>query len=157
MKKNTMLYIGIAAFAAIGYFIYSKAKTAGRLTFNFAGIKLGKMTGINLPDVVIQIKVVNPTNTPLNITSVSGDIFFNGKLFTQFSNFTKTKFTPNSESIYEVTAKTSTVTSFLALVYAIKNKKFKKGTVGIKATINSEGAIIAVDETKNITDLLTNI
>lgn len=134
MKKY--LPIIFVAGAAALYFI-SKGSAAKKIRVYFNDLSLGKSSGFRLPDILARFRIVNPTNTPLTVDSIAGDIFLNKNLLASIQNLTPITIPANSEILYPIKINLSAFNIINTVYNLIKNKQ--KINVYFDGTVNSSG------------------
>lgn len=143
MKKATLLYVGAAA--AILLYLLSKKSAATNLKVYFQSVSLKKAKGLVLPTVLATFRVVNPTSSPLTITSIAGDILLNNNFFSSLSQTQSMIVPAQSESLYTVNVKTPALNALYSIVKLFTKKQ--KITVGFEGTVNSDGLLLPISET----------
>ena len=129
---------------AVALYFLSKAGAAKKIRVYFKDISLGKSKGLHLPDIFARFRIVNPTNTPLSVDSIAGDIYFNKNLLASVQNLSKFTIEPNSELIYPVKIETSAFSLLQTLYDYLRNKE--KITISFDGTVNSSGVVIPVKQ-----------
>lgn len=142
MKKYLPYIAGGVAFIAL-YFI-TRGRAAKKLLINFKDITIGKIEGVKIPDIYVRFNVINPTNTPLSITSIAGQIFLNGYQFTTVQNLEKASIPANTTTVYSVKVSPPGLTAFLAIYKLIKDKK--DAIIEFRGSVNTTGVIIPINE-----------
>jgi LEA14-like dessication related protein len=107
-------------------------------------IKFGKFTGLSLP-ILANFRIINPTNTPLKIENITGDIFINGKLISTVTQLTPFNIAGNSEIVYPVNVQTGLMDAINVVRQFIRERK--KFTVTFKGSANSTGILIPIENT----------
>jgi LEA14-like dessication related protein len=142
MKKTTLLYIGIGA--AILLYLLSKKTAAKNLKVYFQSIALKKATGLVFPTVQAVFRVVNPTSSPLTITSIAGDLLLNDKFFSSLSQTETVIIAPNSETLYTINIKTPVFSAIQTIIALFRDKK--KVKVVFDGTVNSDGLLLPIKQ-----------
>jgi hypothetical protein len=146
MKKYLPYIIGGAAF--IGLYYITRGRAAKKLIINFKDITVGNFTGLKVPEIFVRFNIVNPTNTPLSVTSIAGQIFLNGYLFTTVQNLDKVNIAANTETIYSVKVLPPGLSALLAIFKLIKNKQ--NADIEFRGTINTTGVTLPINESVNV-------
>jgi LEA14-like dessication related protein len=146
MKKYLPYIVGGAAFIAL-YFM-ARGSAAKKLIINFKDIVVGKIEGVKIPDIFIRFNVINPTSTPLSVTSIAGQIFLNGYLFTTVQNLEKVSIPGNTNTIYQVKVLPPGLTALLAIYKLIRNKQ--NADIEFRGTINTTGVTLPINESVNV-------
>jgi len=142
MNSKTLIFLGIGA--GIIFYFLSKGQAGKNLKLSFLNIKFGKFTGLSLP-IIANFRIINPTNTPLKIENITGDIFINGKLISTVSQLTPFNIQGNSEVIYPVNVQTGLMDAINVVRQLIRDRK--KFTVTFKGSANSTGILIPIENT----------
>lgn len=143
MKKATLLYVGAAA--AILLYLLSKKSAASNLKVYFQSVALKKAPGLVLPTVQATFRLVNPTSSPLTITSIAGDLLINNNFFSSLSQTQSMIVPAQSESLYTINVKTPVLQALSTIVQLFKKKQ--KITVSFEGTVNSDGLLLPIKET----------
>ena len=126
----------LLAGAAVLYF-FSRGTAAKKIRVYFNDLSLGKTTGFKLPEIFARFRIVNPTNTPLSVDSIAGDIFVNKNLLASIQNLTPVSIPANSEILYPIKVNISAFNVINTVYQFIKNKQ--KINVYFDGTVNSSG------------------
>jgi LEA14-like dessication related protein len=143
MKKSSLIFTAILG--AVGLFFYSRMASAKVLKIYFDSLDIGKIKGFSLPDMFAKFKIINPSNTPLSIQALAGDIYFNDQSLAYVSQTEKFTIPANQEIIYKVKI-TTPILSVLPVLISIIRKK-QKIKLTFTGTINSSGVLIPVNNT----------
>lgn len=143
MKKSSLIFTAILG--AVGLFFYSRMASAKSLKIYFDSLDIGKIKGFSLPDMFAKFKIINPSNTPLSIQALAGDIYFNDQSLAYVSQTEKFTIPANQEIIYKVKI-TTPILSVLPVLISIIRKK-QKIKLTFTGTINSSGVLIPVNNT----------
>ena len=142
MKKATILYLGAAA--AILLYLLSKKSAATNLKVYFQSISVKKAKGLVLPTILATFRVINPTSSPLTITSIAGDIFLNDNFFSSLSQTQSMTVPGQSESLYTVNIKTPALNALYSIVKLFTKKLKMK--VSFEGTVNSDGLLLPLSQ-----------
>lgn len=129
---------------AVALYFMSKAGAAKKLRVYFKDVSFGKSKGIRIPEIFARFRLVNPTNTPMTVDSIAGDIYFNKSLLASIQNLNKITINPNSEILYPVKIETSAFSLIQTLYNYLQNRE--KITVSFEGTVNSSGVVIPVKQ-----------
>lgn len=142
MSNKTLIFLGIGA-GVIFYFL-SKGQAGKNLKISFKNIKFGKFTGLTLP-VTANFEIANPTNTPLTIDNIIGDIFVNNKNIASVKQLQSFTIKGNSEIIYPVNVNTG----LFDVINVVRNliKERKKFMVTFKGSASSTGILLPIENT----------
>lgn len=142
MNSKTLIFLGLGA--GIIFYFLSKGQAGKNLKISFLNIKFGKFTGFSLP-IIANFRIINPTNTPLKIENITGDIFINSKLISTVSQLTPFNIEGNSEIVYPVNVQTGLMDTINVVRQLIRERK--KFTVTFKGSANSTGILIPIENT----------
>ena len=142
MNSKTLIFLGLGA--GIIFYFLSKGQAGKNLRITFSNIKFGKFTGLSLP-IIANFRIINPTNTPLKIENITGDIYINSKLISTVSQLTPFNIASNSEIIYPVNVQTGLMDAINVVRQLIRDRK--KFTVTFKGSANSTGILIPIENT----------
>ncbi len=142
MKK----YIPFIVIGAAGllYFL-SKGKAAQKLRVYFNDISFGKSSGFRIPPIFARFRIVNPTNTPLQVDSIAGDIYFNRSQLASIQNLVPVQIPANSEIMYPVKIEASAFSVAQTIYNFIRNKQ--KVNISFDGSVNASGVVIPVKQT----------
>lgn len=142
MKK----YIPFLVIGAAGLFYFlSKGKAAQKLRVYFNDVNFGKSSGFRIPPMFARFRIVNPTNTPLTVETIAGDIFFNKSLLASIQNLTPVTIPARSEILYPIKIETSGFSLLQTAYNFIKNKE--KVNISFDGSVNSSGVVFPVKQT----------
>lgn len=142
MNSKTLIFLGLGA-GLIFYFL-SKGQAGKNLKISFQNLKFGKFTGMSLP-ITANFSIINPTNTPLKIDNITGDIFVNGKLISTVSQLTPFNIGANSQISYPINVQTGLFDVINVVRQLIRERK--KFTVTFKGSANSTGILLPIENT----------
>jgi LEA14-like dessication related protein len=143
MKKYGV-YIATVIGAVALYFL-SKAQAGKQVKVYFNSLSLGKVKGLNLPEILAKFRIVNPTNTPLSVRSLAGDIFVNDSQFASLQQNEPLEIPANNEVIYTVKLQVPALSILTTVLPLLKSKK--KIKITYTGTINSMGILIPISDT----------
>jgi len=143
MKKSMIWLIGLGAVAIL--YLMGKKSASEQLRINLVNFKLKSNKGFNLPNIFLDFKIINPSDTILSVTSIVGDLFINGNQLSTISNLEKLNIPANQSVIYSVKVETSVLSAIQTLYALWKNKSKLK--VEFKGVMNSEGFVIPIENT----------
>jgi LEA14-like dessication related protein len=92
-KKNSstnLLLIGAAAIAA--WYFWTRTSALNSLIFTPVGL------GVQGPGISLAVNVANPTNTPLQLSSIAGSLNINGSAVGNVTDFQPAVIAPNSQT-----------------------------------------------------------
>ena len=142
--KKTGLYL-TAIFGAVALYFFSRGNAVKSLKVYFNSLSLGSTKGFKIPDVLAKFRIVNPTNTPLSVRAIAGDIFVNGKQIASFSQVENLEIPANQEIIYSVTIKPDNVGLIMTIISFLKKKQ--KIKIDYTGTVNSSGIVLPISDT----------
>jgi len=130
---------------AIALYFLSKGQAAKSVKVYFNSLGLGKVKGFNLPEILAKFRIVNPTNTPLSVTSLLGDIFINDNQFASIQQTDMLDIPANKEVIYTVKVQVPAMSIVTTLLPLLKRKQ--KIKITYTGTINSMGILVPISDT----------
>lgn len=143
MQKGNILLLSGAVIAA--FYFFSRSNAAKNLKVLFQNIKFEKPSGFNLPTMLVNFKIINPTSTPLQIESIVGDLFINDKLFSTVSQTLPVTIPKNNVTVYSIKIETGIIQAMTSILQLLKQKK--RLTVKFVGTANSTGFMIPINQT----------
>lgn len=147
MKNYGKYLLGALVVGALYYFAKLK-KTADVIKVNLANVKLKKGSGLSLPTIVMSFDIQNPTNNPVNVKGVVGDVYINGQYVANVSNLNQVKIPANGSTIYSVDVKAGISDTISTLISLLKKKKAgeSKGvTITANLNVNVDDILYPVD------------
>jgi LEA14-like dessication related protein len=138
----------ITAGVAIAFYFFSKGQAAKNLKIYFRNVTAKWQRGNILPTIFAQFNIVNPSNTPLTLTSIAGDILINGQVVAAVSMLDKMTIQPNSTSVLNIKIDASAVSAGQVLFNIIRNKE--KVKAAFEGTVNSGGVLIPISQSVNL-------
>ena len=145
MNRKLIAPLLLSAGVIYAFFLYGKTTAAKSLKILFQNIKLEKSTGLNLPTLLVNFKIINPSSTPLRIESIVGDLFINNKLLSTISQTLPVTIPANNVTVYSIKMETGIVQAVATLLQLIKQKKGL--TLTFKGQANSTGFMIPIQQT----------
>ena len=142
--KNTFYYIigGVAV-----WYILSKTMLAKKVNLVLKDVRPGGK--LLSPTIDIDIIAQNPSNQQATLKSVTGNLYINDKLVSNFTSFKDQLIAPRAESIITITAKPGVLG-----VYNTIKTLLTKRTGDLSATFtgsaNIDGILLPINETVNI-------
>lgn len=134
----------IVGAAGLLYFI-SKGKAAQKLRVYFNDVSFGKASGLRIPPMFARFRIVNPTNTPVTVDTIAGDIFFNKSQLASIQNLTPVTIPARSEILYPIKIEASGFSLLQTAYNWIKNKE--KVNISFDGSVNSSGVVFPVKQT----------
>ena len=147
MKIYFPIILGVAAVGALYYFSRLK-RASDTIKVFLSSISIGKPSGLSLPTLVMKFTVQNPTNVPVNLLGITGDVYANGKFLANVTNLNKVVIQPNAETIYPVEVKASifdAATTVLSLL-----KKGSGLTISADMNVNVDNILYPVSVNRKI-------
>lgn len=145
MKKPLFALVGIAGGALLIGAI-AKGAIARNLNFVISGLRIGGT--VLQPILYVVLGAQNPSSLDYTIQSLSGNVFVNGSLIGNASNFNEVTLKANTQTKYEVAVQlsilvvTSTILSLFQGTIA--------GNLVIQGTVNVEHVPVPLDVTYKI-------
>lgn len=143
MKKGTVFII--AGVGAVALYFLSRVKASQTLKVYFDTIKIGKIKGISIPDIFAKFRIVNPSNTPLSVSAIAGDIYINDSQVADVQQTESLVIPARQEVSYSVKIKVNAIQTVFSLISFLKKKQ--KVKITFDGTINSTGVMIPVKQT----------
>ena len=94
---------------------------------------------INFPKIFATIQIFNPTNNTINIDSLVGEVFFNGKAIGQIQYINKTPIAPLTRSTFDDVLIRLTPIGLATILKDVINSRPDSGTFGITGKIFIKG------------------
>ena len=129
---------------AVVFYFLSRGGTAKRIRVYFKDLTFGKMSGL-IPEIFARFRIVNPTNTPVSVDSIAGDIYFNQQQLASVQNLSRINIPANSEIVYPIKIQVSAISVLTTIYRFIKNKERLKIT--FDGSINTTGIVIPIQQT----------
>lgn len=132
---NNALRISLLAAAAFAVNALFKARAGGMLNFYPGSIMGFSFDGFN-PVVKIGVAVQNPTSSNFNLRALAGNLYANGTLIGNVSNFSSTVVPANSETIYQVSVKLAILGIVNDLIRVFKKESAFKYKIDLEGWAN---------------------
>lgn len=120
--RNTLIVAGVGL---LGFVMWSKYRAISNLVFS-----PGSITGMDLiggvPFIYFTVFVQNTASTGVQVDSFAGNIWANGQLIGNVSNFQPIYIPPNSQTIVPVTAQLGLFGIVNTIVDAFQNGNIKQ-------------------------------
>lgn len=146
-KGFNILALGLLAL--VGWSFINKANAGKKILVNFRTLKLLSTSGFSLPTIQAIFTLQNPTSQQIQINSLVGSLFVNGKHLSNISSFQKITVPGNNEIDLPINIKTGIVDAVRNVVSLLKNKK-QKLSVTFEGNVNAENFLIPIKETINL-------
>lgn len=143
MKKTLFWLVGGAAAL---YFI-ARFRFSQKANFILQSVRPGGT--LIAPVVNIRMLVQNPTNQRVVIKSIVGNLSINGKFLAYVSSFGDQVINPNSESIFNLTARPSAIGVFNTLRQLI-TEPIPGTVISFRGTANVDGVNVPVDQSQTL-------
>lgn len=136
MNKVLVLAAGAAALFLL--------KTAGNLsdklryTFDRVSFKIG--SNILQSVITARMTITNPTNTSVNVQSITGDLLYNGQAAGRFDVNTSFTIAPQGNTSTEVIASVRNASLFGSLIMSVVKKQ--RPTAALKGYLNTSAGSI---------------
>lgn len=141
-KAGTFILLGIGA---VALFFLSRARAGQALKIYFDSLQIGKIKGLRVPDIFARFRIVNPSNTPLSVNSIAGDLFVNGSQFADVQQTEKIDIPGNKEIFYNVKITVNALQAVQTLISFLRQKQ--KVKIDFTGTVNSSGLLIPINQT----------
>jgi len=140
MKSGTALLI-IAG--GIATWFYLRVKAAGRLLFFPGGVQGFEFDGVT-PVAYLDFVVQNTSNADLTLNSVAGNVYANGYLVGNISQFNQQNIPGNSEIRFPVQVRFQLIGIVNDIIRAFQQGSFHQD-LSIEGTANAQGVPIRLD------------
>jgi LEA14-like dessication related protein len=149
MKSNKGLLIGggILAAGTAAYFLFRKKEAIKALNVNVVKLDFNKST----KNVVVFVRMINPSNASLSVKSIVADVFFKGSAGATIDYRTPFILKPNEEKTIELPIKLNL--ELITIVSNLLTGKFKEAISGkfeLKGNVNAEGLVVPFEYSKDI-------
>lgn len=141
-----LLYV---AGAAAGIFLISaaaKAAIAKNLNVVIAGLKIAG--SITSPQLIITLGIQNPSSLDYTLYSMSGNVFINGQMIGNASNFQTVTAKANSQTAYAVTVRLGLLEIAQQVLNVFQGNI--EATIQMQGTVNVEHVPLPIDLTYQI-------
>lgn len=155
MKIGNVLLIGGGA-AAVLYFLAREKNTVDQITTGVVGIKYNKLnSGILNTELLVKIRVTNPTPNPVNFTGFSAMLTVNGKKIasaTTNNRFDSIRLSPGNTDIeLPISFKhIETALGVVDLLTKLLTKKITELPILVMGSIQVAGLQIPINQVYNI-------
>jgi hypothetical protein len=92
-----------------------------------------------------RFRIVNPSNTPITVDSIAGDVYFNKSLLASIQNLTPVTIAARSEILFPIKIEASGFSILQTAYNWIKNKE--KVNISFEGSVNSSGVVFPVKQT----------
>ncbi len=143
VRGKTIVYtLGGLTAAYFLYRFYKKGNSATRLRFIADGISISK------GKILFTLKIINGGNAAINLTSIVGDLIYNGNVIGVVSNQTPTQIAANSEKRIKFKITPDLTGAGMALYKFLTASKEEKKDINFtfKGTVNAEGILFDFEE-----------
>lgn len=139
-ERNTFILLGLGV---LGFVIWSKFRAISNLVFS-----PGSVTGIDIqgtvPFVYFTVFVQNTAGTGVTIDSFAGNIWANGQLIGNVSNFSPVYLAPNSQTSVPITAQLGFLGIVNEIIAAFQNRNTSQ-QIEVKGYANGVGFQVPVN------------
>ena len=141
MKKSWVL--GLAAGAGLlWWWVSGKKKAASLLNIDLSAASLTNGGGI-IPNVKLTFTASNPTNTPISVKSILGNVYVNSTQIATVSDFSGFTIPSNGSQQFSTTVTPNVVSALSSLTSLMSS-----GTqITFTGTINAEGTTVSISKT----------
>lgn len=130
-----MEYLLIGLAAAIGVYFYKQKEAAGHLIF-FPGNITGMGFEDSTPLAYMTIQVQNTSNVNIDLYSLAGQVFANGILIGNVSNFNSVRITGNSQVLIPITVQFFLIGAVNDIIRAFQTGSFNQD-IQIEGYVNA--------------------
>lgn len=129
------IFIGLSAFLL--YSLVSKARAAGSLNFYPDKIADIDVDGFS-PVITAFVRVQNTSNQSLVLRSIAGNVYTNGNLIGNISNFQSVQIPANAEALIPLYLRLSWLNVVNDIIKAFQGGS-AKATIDVDTTVNIDG------------------
>ena len=147
-QKNWIIALGglLAAFF-IGKKIFDKTQGVNALNVNLVGVDFNKKS----KTLVLMLRIINPSNTTLTLTSIVGDVIFNGSYIASLDYRKPIDISPNESKTININLLPNLEFAGIVASMLVKGvKKALSGTFVVKGNVNAEGILTPFELSKKI-------
>ena len=136
------LFFAVAGGAVLWWYLANKKKAAGLLNIDLSAVGISSSGGF-IPNVKLTFKASNPTNTPITVKSILGNVFVNDTQIATVSDFTGFTIPANGSTEFStivapnIAGALSSVTSLLS----------SGANITFSGTVNAEGLTVPITKT----------
>jgi LEA14-like dessication related protein len=142
--------VGGAILFLIGRMILRKGEAVRSLNANVTKVDWNRSE----KTFVVFVRIINPSNSSIQLSSIVGDVLWNGVYGATMSYLTKTELKPLEEQTLQIPVKPNLEWTSLILNIIKQGKKAFNGTFEIKGVVNAEGLVVPF-EYKNKIELFS--
>lgn len=136
MNKTTGLLL--LASAGVILFFLSRKNAAKFIKAYFLTVDIQR------GQFIAKFKIVNPSNTPVEIKGITGEIYVNGKLLAMVNNFIATTIPANNQIIYPIKIETTGLSLATTIYSLFKNRQPLK--FNFEGNINTTGVLVPIKQ-----------
>lgn len=143
-EHRNLLIVGAGIAAVVAYGFLRKGRTLKNLNFGFKGIDIDKKNRV----VSVDLRIINPTKTTINVNSIVADIMLQGEAIGTLRYLKDISINGQSEIIVRIPA----VINPVGLVYlftTLLTSKTKSIEFKIKGVVSAENILFPVEVTTN--------
>lgn len=133
IPRMEYLVLGIAAL--VGAYFYKQKEAAGHLLF-FPGNITAMYFDNATPVAELTIQVQNTSNSNINLYSLAGQVYANGTLIGNISNFSGVTITANSSVLLPITVQFSILGAVNDLIRSFQTGQFRQD-ISIEGYVNA--------------------
>jgi LEA14-like dessication related protein len=126
----------------------SKVNAFENMRFILSGAKIGG--SFLQPEIILHIIVQNPTDQPISVKSLAGDVLVNNTKVGNISNFTAFQIEPNTETTFDLKSRLSLAGFVTNIVNILDGSAGIAAVVQVKGTVNVESTIVPINLTYKI-------
>lgn len=130
-----MEYLLLGLAAAVGIYYYKQKDAAGHLIF-FPGNITGMGFSNSTPYAQLTIQVQNTSNVDIDLYSLAGEVYANGLLIGNVSNFSAVTITRNSQVLIPITVQFFLIGAVQNIINAFQTGSFKQD-IQIEGYVNA--------------------
>ena len=143
-KSKNPLYavlLGGAGLFYIGRYLLRKGEAIKNLNVNVVGVDFNKANF----GFVVKVRIINPSNAPINIKSIVADALWNNTYAATITYLTPFELKPLEERTIQLPVKANLEWYTLLLDVVMKGKQALNGTFELKGSVNAEGLVVPLE------------
>ena len=135
--KDSEKIMLVGAIAAVGWFLWRKGSAAGNLVFSPGGISNASISN-STPSATFGLIVQNTSDSDLLLNSLAANVFSNGTLIGNVSNFTGVSIPANGQTVIPLTVTMQPIGLVSELLNGLENNTLNQAlTMTGNANVNA--------------------
>lgn len=148
MKISPVGILGLAALAFIAVkSVFQKGEAVKNLNVNISKIDFNKKSNT----FVVFVRVLNPSNAPITISSIVGDVFWKGSAGATLNYMTPVTIKSLEERTIQIPVELNL--DLATIIFEFFTKKIKEALTGkfeVRGSVNAEGLVFPFEYSKEI-------